>query len=475
MRRFAILPLLLITALLAGGCSDETSRTPAEPTLDPYDSTSDISACSPLGVLLQIVYLVPRKVLLDAIKAKFAEIPTTITPRNRKTAQQKALAVVDFILKAYYAGQLRTLPNDPDGSKLKAKVITLINSLYCLVRLTPPPISLDDLGPDGAVAVVGPTTDKAVTTGNGQAGVDINPGDVPFVTTIVITRLPDSPQPLNTTLNQYPPFYHFSTTPEVEFNNAVVTGICVEDPGVPLLLAHNVGSGIEILPFANPTFLDCDNFEEFGFFGGGAKGVWTWAMRALLPNELHASAALATAGVGGTTKKFSPFGAVEEGISFTSFNYRFLDLGTEGTPPEGFQEPGFDDTEWGLDDAGFGEHVPPPECELIASATRSPWGAAGVEETTHIVLRKTFTVSTDAARITVPVDNDVRVFVNGQELTEGFLEHEGCPTRETGEGGAFVFQVFDLTPNTENLLAILARDRGASSYVDARVEPLFTE
>jgi hypothetical protein len=441
--------------------------------MEPNGSSGELSACSPLGVLIQIIYLVPKKTLLDAIKSRFAQVPTTITSRNRKTAQEKALIVVDFILKAYYAGQLRPLPPD----ELRTRVITLINSIYCLVRLPAPSLTLDDLGDDGVVEVVGPTTNKAVTTPNGQAGVDINPGDVPNLTTIIISRLPDTPEPLNTRLRQFPPFYHFSSNPEVEFTNEVITGICVEDPGVPLLLAHNVGAGIEILPRAFPNFLDCDD-SELAFLEGGAKGAWELAKRALLPAELHASSALATLGVGGTTKKFSPFGAVEEDFDYRSDNYRYLVLpAPAGTPPSGFQNLLFNDAGFSPGVAGFGFFNPPDECDLISSGTETEWlPGTSDANASQILLRKFFATSTGTVRVQVAIDNDIRVFVDGTEITasadepvdsDGFVRHEGCP-----EEGSFSFTAGGLDPRAEHLLAIQARDRGGSTYVDAKLQSL---
>jgi hypothetical protein len=475
MRRFLLVPLLLIVTLFAAACSDQPSQLPAEPTLSPHESTGELSDCSLLGVLAQIVYLVPKKTLLDAIKARLSQIPSPVTSRNRKTAQEKALIVVDLILEAYYGGQLRPLPPD----QLQARVVRLINSIYCLVRLPAPPLSAGDLGEDGVVEVVGPTTDKAVTTPNGQAGVDINPGDVPILTTIIISRLPDFPPPLNTNLRQFPPFYHFSSNPEVEFTSAVVTGICVEDPGVSLLLAHNVGEGIEILPPATPTFLDCDEFDEIGAADEGATRALAWAKLLLLPAELHASAALAKTGVGGTTRKFSPFGAVEEGFDYGSTGYRYLLLEPPaGSPPEGFADPGFSDEGFSTGDAGFGFNNPANSCALIIANTETPW-PPGVSETntSQILLRKFFGTSSSVVRVRVAIDNDIRVFVDGEEITasggtpvEGFIRHEGCPTENS-----FTFTASGLDPSVEHLLAIQARDRGGSTYVDAQVQPLATD
>jgi hypothetical protein len=65
--------------------------------------------------------------------------------------------------------------------------------------------------------------------------------------------------------------------------------------------------------------------------------------------------------------------------------------------------------------------------------------------------------------ISVAIDNDIRVFLNGQELTDGFQTHEGCPELDNFSYAAQGLQ-------GENTLVIQARDRGVISYVNVRVE-----
>lgn len=615
MRRPAFLSLVLIATLALAGCSDQSSESPAEPTLEPYDSTGELSACSPLGVLAQIIVLVPKRVLLDAVKARFAQIPGRITSGNRRTAQEKALALVDWILKAYYQGQLV----GGESAATQAKVLKLITSIYCLVKLPPPNFPAGALGDDGAVAVVTPNSDETlVITGNLQAAVNVPAGAAPQATTIVITRLPDSPEPLLTSLSQFPPFYLYTSTPEVEFDEEVITGICVRDfETLPedLRLAHNVGTvfgQIEILPPAEVGFLGCDPEPEgFGFFGGGARGGLAWAQRLLLPAPLHASAALLTSGVGGTTRKFSPFGVVDpnsnpavhdynpdaatfgslaappgetvtspsvrilsndedpvaerpvagvsvvfavtsggglinggtgpvtvttnangvaslsswqlggspgintvtatpqtiEGeeqtdsdpyqpaanfspvsltftataagdIDYEDTGWRYLVSTVSTTPPSrvfpvsitDFDDPGYEDIGWLTGDAGFGQNGG-DNCSLNLSAQATSWPI-----NSDIVLRKPFVVppGTSSATVRVAIDNDIKVFVNGTDVTStaagpvagGFKTHEGCPTLNS-----FVFTA-TVSDDGVNWLAIQARDRGGSSYVDADVVPV---
>ncbi len=601
MRRSALLPLLLIAALFTAGCSDQSSESPSEPSLGPSDATSEISACSPLGVLAQIVLLVPKKVLLDAIKTRLSQVPTSITSRNRLTAQEKALLLVDFILKAYYRGDLV----GGKSAATQAKVLKLIESIYCLVNLPPPNFPAGTLGDDAAIAVVTPNSPATlVITGNLQAAVNIPAGAAPQATTITIIRLPNTPEPLLTSLSQFPPFYQYTSTPEVTFDEEVITGICVQDfETLPanLRIGHNLGivfGQFEVLPPASVGFLGCDT--NLGLLDGG-RGSFGWATRLLLPTPLHAaSAALISAGVGGTTRKFSPFGVVDPasnpadnayspneaafgslaaapggtvtppsvrlsgsvdgdpvigapvvftvtgggglinggsgpvtvltnvngvaslaswqlgntpgpnsvtatpqtiagqtisnttpykpnaefapasltftataagGIDYESTGWRYLISNTDRVFPVSgtadFDEPGYKDTGWSTGDAGFGVDAG-DECPLNQTAQATTWPS-----NTDILLRKPFAVPVGAtnATIRVAIDNDIRVFVNGVEVTStadalmsgGFATHEGCSERNSLTFTASV-------TSGVNWLAIQARDRGASTYVDADVD-----
>jgi hypothetical protein len=144
-------------------------------------------------------------------------------------------------------------------------------------------------------------------------------------------------------------------------------------------------------------------------------------------------------------------------LPYLSPGYRFLvvPLG-EGV---GFEQPDFDDSHFAVSDAAFGTGSSCP----LDSTVQTPWPLE-----TDLLLRKTFLLPVNAStvKVAVAIDNDVEVFVNGQDISGGLQVHEGCAERES-----FVFSVPEslLVFGGENLLAVRARDRGVISYVDVEV------
>jgi hypothetical protein len=89
---------------------------------------------------------------------------------------------------------------------------------------------------------------------------------------------------------------------------------------------------------------------------------------------------------------------------------------------------------------------------------------------TDLLLQKSFLVPsgwTGSVKVDAVIDNDIRVFVNGHELTDGFATHEGCPSLDA----PFTFTAPNsfLIPGGTNVLTVRARDRGSESYVNLRV------
>jgi hypothetical protein len=64
------------------------------------------------------------------------------------------------------------------------------------------------------------------------------------------------------------------------------------------------------------------------------------------------------------------------------------------------------------------------------------------------------------------VDNDALVAVNGNLLGVDWIVHEGCPVRDE-----FFYDVPAefLNGSGNNVLAVLAHDRGAESWIDVRL------
>ncbi len=130
-------------------------------------------------------------------------------------------------------------------------------------------------------------------------------------------------------------------------------------------------------------------------------------------------------------------------------------------------------TGWARAPAPFGsvpiEGTSPSGCSDQAP---TPWGV-----NQSILLRRNFFVPAGftTGTITVRIDNDIQVFVNGSDATAGLQRHGGCADVGTwfktggnvaGPPGPFTFTVNQGKVNT---LAILGVDEGVESFVDAQV------
>ena len=127
----------------------------------------------------------------------------------------------------------------------------------------------------------------------------------------------------------------------------------------------------------------------------------------------------------------------------------------------GFERPDFDDSAFAVGDAGFASRE--GYCELNNPGdVRTEWPGE-----TDLLVRKALELpagTTDVV-VYVAVDNDVQVFVNGHDISDGLQMHEGCPSLDS-----FSFAVPDsLLQVGTNLLAVRARDRGVLAYLDLEV------
>ena len=316
MRRFAA-GIALASVVLVGACGEQADHSSlglrSRPPL-----AADLAACpSAAGVDSQITALFSGGNQTAAL-SRFANIVALLdsTPpgEDTATAQQHTLDLIGFTLQKYAAGTL----NGGASSTTQAQVVALVNGLLCFSGL-PQTFTLGDLGTDGAFAILTPSTpDTTVTTGNRHAGVQVDSGSVTQTVLLTITRLPDSPGPLLTQLDQYPVFYEFDVTPKVPFTLPVLVGVCQASSVSPpdpsrLRIAHNIApdtmGSIEILPFAPAPFLDCSSvsLRSSNPLANFAMAGWRAVSSFFGPRPLMAAAS----GIGGTVKTFSPFGAVD--------------------------------------------------------------------------------------------------------------------------------------------------------------------
>lgn len=287
---------------------------------DPIDENSiegQITALFPAGPTLR-----------DAAMTRVASVRQALAQNNSATAKSQALGLVDLTLTSLRAGTL----TGGQVAPTRAAASRLVDAIYQLVSLEQPKIPDAALTDDGAAKIIGPSGGTVVTP-NGGAGVQFPAGTLPSEVLVTIVRIPSTPTPgtgpLPTTLKQYPPYYDFATTPVVVFSDSARVGICqVTNPSSPfyppephdrLRLAHPVGPGaqstLEILDRVSvDDIVRCTsvsayapNFDaQFGWRGALASIV-DGALNLVRPTELFA----AHGGLGGKTKSFSPFGAVD--------------------------------------------------------------------------------------------------------------------------------------------------------------------
>ena len=169
-------------------------------------------------------------------------------------------------------------------------------------------------------------------------------------------------------------------------------------------------------------------------------------------------------GAGGSTGAFSDFQFAEAvdplpiGYESTGWSYQI-----DGTVSEGWQAgPLFGlSGQGGFGDDHFG-------CPLIQTGTHTAWPspqAVGVNSNLYL-RRDVFVSEPGTISVAVAIDNDIQVWVDGNQITPGLTTHEGCPTLNS-----FTFSASGLSAGVHKI-AIRALDRGSeggSSYFDASI------
>lgn len=495
MRHGMTASILMAGALtLAAAC--DSGREPTAPTPPNPSFSASRSASLDDQIERLIPQLFPRPGLVIAAFIRFEAIEFLLRKHKTELAKKAALEFVAFAFQKYKNHQLI----GDQSAATKTKLNTLVDLLFQFVGLGSAPLPPGALGPDGAVAIVGPSGGRVVTETQ-LAGTEIPAGALPQNVIVTISRSDNQINPLPTNLQQFPVFYEFKTFPEVpQFGVLVTVAVCVLDAALPvgfnkdnLRIAHQLHSdptAIEILPLVRQDLVPSSCAEGFptrkemlNNLAGAGKSVAQdlfWLMMGA-PKDLSATGTrrrMMPGGLGGRTGSFSTFGAVNftdhEFVPYQEIGYRFLDLGSSEISPAdtaGFTQPDFvPSSAWFTRRGAFGGGPVSDNCPSLVSTIHTPWVAfTGAEGSTEILLRKRFSGSAQNVHIHVPVDNDVRVYVNGTEITEGFVTHEGCAF--AGEPASpFDFAVDNsLLLPTGNLVVVRARDRGVVSYVDVQV------
>jgi hypothetical protein len=344
------LAVLASLSLFIASCGERPEQVLApRPVFDLAPAASCTATESDIYALIDLLYSDGNEG--QAANARFDAISKQLakgTASDSQTAKGQTLDLVDFTVRKYKNGQLLDPPGDQTTEEA---VYELANSLLCFAGL--PLLPDGSLDPDGALALIFPTTDSTVRVGTGNAGVNFDVGDVSEPILVSITRiLPDAPGPLATLLDQYPRYYEFSMSPVLpQFSQPVEVAVCVPEGLVDavtfgrLRLAHNLatpsGPVLEILETIAPevvadiVFCSEESASRHGAFGlfDLASAVMRPVVRTLLPRPLMASAMFATGGVGGTTRNFSPFGAVDPLVEMEATSALHQNYPIGGTVP----------------------------------------------------------------------------------------------------------------------------------------------
>lgn len=602
MRRSALLYVLAGVALFTAGCSsgDQTPglmEPPAE--LAPDTQSSLRLRCRDNGlIVLQLAAILsprpPARLYQQAV-VKFGLMEAARLTRRKALAQARALDLIDFL-----ADNRANLIN-PNTQLTLTRLTNVIDAILCIVDLDPSGVVLGPTTGIGVVPANNPTP-VLITTPQGTSGIrvpiggapsqDVNGNTIPGVV-VTVTELGTS-SPLNTPLDKYGQTVDLTASEEVLWEAGGVTvAICVTaDDAIfdRLRLGHEGGAPDEPKFGAIEILTPPENGGEITEIVGSCgtppppigsrqafEGLREFAKRVLLPQPAFAAVLAAkSGGVGGTTRKFSKFGAVDPELALVA-----LPTSTSGIPGEPVAQPPSvlvrtqtlntpipditvnfvvpagspgtitpgsvttsssgvaATTSWVL---GAGQNtvnatgvppvteitfvpatvtftavgaLPPPDfgasnwsyrvsnivpesddwATLPWPVTASGWAQAtapfgsvplngtspnGCDDKAPTVwgvnsviqLRRDFyvPVGTTSASITVQIDNDTRVFLNGTELTDGPRPHEGCAkinpltplTVNAGSESALIV-------GAVNKLAVLGVDRGGESFIDVKV------
>ena len=334
-RQLLLLLLLPCVALLAACSGDQSAP----------QSAADLSPAAQRG----FKYKGPKCQFADQLQvlALFepryvgAAVSGLVHLDNDAAKGRTAAALADmyqewkYTLDTYYAGRLR------GGMSARTQQATLSfgQALYCMAGLDGSGLTLSTtpLDASNVVQVVYPSPgDQHVVTGNGHAGVMIPGGTLTTPVTISVSLLAGPytfpAGPLNTKLDQYGPFFEFKVVPEQTFSQPVIAAQCIQTasggaPPSSVDIAHNVGSGIQILPTSPVSFLNCGataRLAQPSAFELAQNGEYTRAMRRIgsaaldfiRPEPVYAFSI--SGGMGGKTTSFSPFGGVDTAVVVTA-------------------------------------------------------------------------------------------------------------------------------------------------------------
>jgi hypothetical protein len=326
---------LVAGALFVTACSSD-SRSPTEPA-PPVQESIVPTGCPSVATtanLIKSLYPAKSTSLLVAA-ASYATILLYVNTNHQADARTLMFRLLDYTFTQLNAGKLI------GGFSLSTRqtLLAFETGLYCTVGLSTTGLTLpgDPTNAGTVNKVIFPsTTTQTVVTPDGNSGVQLPPSSFSTAVVVTISVITGNTHPLNTTLDQYGPFYDVKVTPESAISSNLTVGLCLTTfpDNSPVFLAHNVTQlvsnvptpGIEVLPpggtistLCTPQSASLSGREMLDLAMRGDVGRATSALgsavaRLVLPTVAYAG----SGGKTGLTKTFSPFGGVDTKVFLTA-------------------------------------------------------------------------------------------------------------------------------------------------------------
>lgn len=319
---------IIASALFMTACSDNG---PTEPVTPPVQESIVPTGCPTVGQTANMITtLFPARGGERLVAAvTYAAVLLYINTRHQADARTLVFRLLDLTFKQFNAGKL----NGGGSLATRQSLLAFEMGLYCTVGLPTTGLTLPgDPGNDGTVnKVIFPSgSTQNVVTGDGNAGVQIPPNsfNTPAIV-VAISVISGTTHPLNTTLDQYGPFYDVKVTPESALTANLTVGLCLADGAeIPtVFLAHNLSpTSIEVLPpggsipglcttqTASMGGREMLDLAMHGNLRRAGSELGSAIANALLPENAYAG----SGGKTGTTKAFSPFGGVDTKVYLTT-------------------------------------------------------------------------------------------------------------------------------------------------------------
>jgi hypothetical protein len=295
--------------LLAAGCAvdpkgdDATTAPggPGGPQLGPAAIPNPY--CAPItsdAIEAELIALFIKNAWPDANSTigKFRSVQSQLASGDIDGARTKTRDLVRFIENKF--GNL----SPAQQAAAQADLDQLVTDLFCYVGISG---QVFDLNPgDPATAFDIP----------GLGGVQFPADVVPVGTMVTLTDLSAGPSPLLTNLDTYPGYISITLYPNTVLAQDAVVVICSNPPApASVIIGHqDPTTGFELLvPTAVPSLLQstCSGSSSMKARPDGwLHRVMAQMATALTPTPLQAAPVMFLGGVGGLTRKFSPFGLV---------------------------------------------------------------------------------------------------------------------------------------------------------------------